>query len=777
MSSYIQQSLFASDPSFPRVAQVILDIPTQALNEAYSYGVSETLLNLQVGCSVLVPFGGRKAVGFVTAVAPAAECGLSEEVLFKLKGVEDVLSDPYFNETGAQLAQYLSGRYLAPLSSCIRLFTPPGGVPKVVCRDGVWQVVRQQVEPVDDRWVRLTPAAAEFAPRANAVKQVSVLQALSRGEVRMAELTLELGSVSGVVKALQDKGVVETFTRRRFRGQEDQEPVVVSQPQVTLTPGQREALEVIADAQTRGGEVVLVDGVTGSGKTEVYLQAIAQVLQEGRNALVLVPEISLTPQTVGRFRSRFGNSVAVMHSRMSQGERYDQWVFVRSGQARVVVGARSALFTPLSNIGMIVIDEEHESSYKQESAPRYVSRDVALWLAKAHGATLVLGSATPSIESLHACQTDPSWHHVVLSERANKQPLPEIEVVDMAAEFGASHRSMFSRRLTSELNNVLLAGQKAILLLNQRGFAKFLLCRDCGFVPECPSCNTSLTFHEDGNLLMCHHCGYAVKAPARCPKCGSPYLKRFGAGTQRVEDELRALISSFSDVEAKVIRMDADTTKTKGAHRKLLEEFMVPGPGVLLGTQMIAKGLDFQDVTLVGVINADTMLKVPDFRSAERTFDLIEQVAGRAGRAHLKGRVIVQTYWADAMAIRAAAVYDRDAFLEDELAKRRMLKYPPFVNLANILIWGKNRDQVEEECRQVFAGVCEAIGPDRLGKWLPLAPTPSYPERLQGSYRWHMVVKAPADEDMSAVLGAYFKKRVPVEGVHVAADIDPASMM
>lgn len=777
--NFFQQNLFDEGCTFSRVAQVILDIPTQSLDEAFSYAAPESLRHLAVGCAVRVPFGGRQAVGFVTRVTTAEESGLDPKIFAKLKPVMEVLSHPYFDETGAAFAQYLSEKYVAPLSSCIRLFTPPGGVPKVVCKDGEWEVVSQTVEAVDDRWVRLTPAAADFEPRANAIKQVSVLDALRNGELRMSELTMEFGSVSSVVNTLEKKGVVETFRRRRFRGMEGDEcaSLQIKPSSVTLTAGQAEALRVISDAQTRGGEVVLIDGVTGSGKTEVYLQAISAVLAEGRNALVLVPEISLTPQTVARFRGRFGNLVAVMHSRMSPGERYDQWDFVRSGQARVVVGARSALFTPLANVGMIVIDEEHESSYKQDSSPRYVSRDAALWLARKQGATLVLGSATPSIESLHACQTDPSWHHVVLAERANGKPLPKISVVDMAAEFGAKHRSMFSRKLAERLHATLAAGQKAIMLLNQRGFAKFLLCRDCGFVPECSSCSTSLTFHEDGNMVMCHHCGYATKAPARCPKCGSPYLKKFGAGTQRVEDELRALIGTFEDVEANVIRMDADTTRTKGAHRKLLEEFMCPGPAVLLGTQMIAKGLDFEDVTLVGVINADTMLKVPDFRSAERTFDLIEQVAGRAGRAHLSGEVVVQTYWVDAVAIQAAAHYDRQAFLEDELAKRKMLKYPPYVNLANILIWGKNREAVEQTCRSVFEGVCAAIGPEKLGAWLPLAPTPSYPERLNGSYRWHMVVKAPVAEDMSAVLASYFKSRETVDGVHVAVDIDPASMM
>ncbi len=372
---------------------------------------------------------------------------------------------------------------------------------------------------------------------------------------------------------------------------------------------------------------------------------------------MLVPEISLTPQTVARFRGRFGDTVAVMHSRMSAGERYDQWDFIRSGAARVVVGARSALFTPLANLGLIVIDEEHEGSYKQDSAPRYHARDVAVWMARRAGAAVVLGSATPSIEALHACAKNPSGIRWSLPERANGKPLPEVQVVDMAKEFSGGSRSMFALPLARALAEELAAGRKAVLLLNQRGFAKFLLCRECGFVPECPSCSTSLTYHERGNFLICHHCGYRIPTPPVCPECGSPYLKKFGAGTQRVEAELRVLFDEMPGVGpgVPIVRMDADTTSGKGAHQRLLEEFAAADAAVLLGTQMIAKGLDFEDVTLVGVINADTMLKLPDYRASERTFDLVEQVAGRAGRAELPGRVLVQTYEADAPAIRAAA--------------------------------------------------------------------------------------------------------------------------
>ncbi|MDO4533167.1 MAG: primosomal protein N', partial [Coriobacteriia bacterium] len=685
---------------------------------------------------------------------------------------------------GAACALHLAQSCVAPLSTCIRLFTPPGGTPKVAKDANGWSIVEPEVGEADDRYVMLTDEGRSFEPRKGATRQQAIIDALKNGELRVAELRMEFGAVSSVLSALEKRGIVRIEHRRRNRGvpAAGEEPrwaygqVALQVPE--LTEGQRQALLAIQDATARAdGSAVLVDGVTGSGKTEVYLRAIEPVLAAGKRVLVLVPEISLTPQTVARFRGRFGDRVAVMHSRMGQGERYDQWDFIRSGAAKVVVGARSALFTPLADIGMIIIDEEHETSYKQDSAPRYHARDVALWMAKRHGATLVLGSATPSIESLYQCATQESWTRVVLPDRVNGRPLPPVEVIDMAAEFRDGSRAMFSHRLTNLLRDALMAGQKAILLLNQRGFAKFVLCRDCGFVPECPHCATSLTYHESEGLLLCHHCGHAERMPARCPKCASPYMRLFGAGTQRVEAELRALITSFGLPEVRVVRMDADTTRKKGSHQTLLEEFMAPGAAVLLGTQMIAKGLDFDDVTLVGVINADTMLKVPDFRSGEATYDLLEQVAGRAGRAALDGRVVVQTYWAGSSAIQAVCAHDRRIFLREELPKRKALRYPPYVRMANILIWGKDAGKVKREAEELYRGVIGVLETACIDDWMVLPATPCALSKLRNTYRWHIVMKAPVDADIASVVEPYFRERRTATEVRAAVDIDPISML
>ncbi|MBC2890193.1 replication restart helicase PriA [Gordonibacter massiliensis (ex Traore et al. 2017)] len=868
-----------------KFASVILDIPTQALDAPYTYAVPDAPVeaggfDVEVGCAVLVPFGHRQAVGFVVAVEDcdegSAPAGLDPS---KVKPIVRAVSHAYFDEEGAACAQWLSERYLAPLSSCVRLFTPPGGVPRMVrAREGYWRLEEPTVGEVDDRWVLPGPAFAGFEPRKNAVKQASIVEALRAGELRVAELTAEFGAVSSPLKALEKQGVVRIEHRRRMRGFQvprvppacrppepadaaaspgtrsrgdagdfafavpsacqppelldaaavcgtrssrdpgssrtevrfapaiprisgttdaladslrqpaaSVQPVgdqpaagFIPSPKPPLTAGQASALAAIDAARERGaGEVVLVDGVTGSGKTEVYLQAIEAALAAGRTACVLVPEISLTPQTVGRFRGRFGDTVAVMHSRMSAGERYDQWDFIRSGTARVVVGARSALFTPLANVGLIVIDEEHEGSYKQDSAPRYHARDVAVWMARRAGAAVVLGTATPSIEALYACAKDPLWHHVELPERANGRPLPAVQVVDMAVEFGGGSRSMFSGALSRALAEELSAGRKAVLLLNQRGFAKFLLCRECGFVPECPSCSTSLTFHERGNFLVCHHCGHRIAAPPVCPECGSPYLKKFGAGTQRVEADLRVLLDATPGVgpEVPIVRMDADTTSGKGAHQRLLEEFAAADAAVLLGTQMIAKGLDFEDVTLVGVINADTMLRLPDYRASERTFALVEQVAGRAGRAALPGRVLVQTYEADAAPIRAAAAYDRALFLRDELPKRKMLRYPPYVRMANVLVWGKEEEAVRRSAAALYEGVAAHVRDFAGEGWDVLPATPCVLAKLRGTYRWHLVVKCPLEGDLSGVLLPFFRARKPERDVNVAVDVDPDDLL
>lgn len=761
------------------VASVIVDVAARAVDKPFSYLVDPQLAPaVQIGCAVSVDFANRPVVGYIIGLAEMSKDEYEESIgdIAKLKPLLGILSEPYFDEVAARLAAWISHEYLCTMSDALHLFTPPGGSPKVKRVDGNWELVFSGVGPVDDRWVIPTDAAVSFVPAKTAAKQRRVLEALSCGEMRVAELTAMLGEVNSPLKALERHGVVRIEHRRRIR---DAMPATraACTSVASLTQGQQEALDVIRAtiAGDAPSNVVVVDGITGSGKTEVYLRAIADVLGAGKSAIMLVPEIALTPQTVGRFRSRFGDDVAVLHSRLSTGERFDQWDIVRRGQAHVVVGTRSALFAPVHDLGLVIIDEEHDSSYKQDSSPRHDARAVAYELTRMRGATLVLGSATPSIDTLASCEGgvlgERAWQHVALLERPSGQPLPDVQIVDMAAEFKGGSRSMFSQALVDALLGVHERGEKAVLLLNRRGFASFVLCRECGYVPECPHCSTSLTFHDATGELVCHHCDHVEPMPATCPQCGSPYLRKFGAGTERVEAELRQIVPA----DMPIIRMDADTTRKKGSHERLLEEFSSAHGGILLGTQMIAKGLDFPDVTLVGVINADTTLKLPDFRAPERTFQLLEQVSGRAGRADKPGHVIVQTYWPEHPAIRAAAAHDRALFLERELPLRDELAYPPYVRLVNVLAWGQDDNAVHQAITELTLAINSAMISAGC-EWEVLGPAPCLFSRLRGLYRWHTLIKAPVGADASAVIEPVLKARKPNAEVRIAVDVDPDNL-
>ena len=767
-------------------ARVAVDVKTRALAAPFTYTVPARLdASVVPGCCVVVEFGRRPAVGYVLAVDESLDPGLTGA---RLLPIQQVLSEALFLPEAGDVAQWVAQEYASSLADAVRLFLPPGFTAKMV-RDeasGAWVLQQARVEPVDDCWVHITEQGRAYEPRKNAHAERAVVEALLKGPMRQVELGLAVSGVSTVVKRLEKKGVVACERKERLRGSSITELSSARAPRLGLehlTSGQLSALRAIEDARVQGqGGVVLIDGVTGSGKTEVYLEAIERTLAAGKGACVLVPEISLTAQTVGRFRNRFGEAVAVLHSRLTLGERRDQWELVRTGRARVVVGARSALFAPLANPGIYIIDEEHESSYKQSSSPRYHAREVAARLAQVHGCPLVLGSATPSLASLARCDSDsrgaafagegPAWTRVSMPERPGGRPMPEVQVVDMAQEFSQGWRSMFSRPLTSALMDVVERGEKAVLLLNQRGFARFLLCRDCGYVPRCEQCSTSLTYHERGHKLVCHTCGREYAVPPLCPECGSRYLRQFGAGTQRVEDELRSVLpEGFT-----VVRMDADTTKGKGGHDRCLAEFDEAQSAVLLGTQMIAKGLDFPQVTLAGVINADTTLKLADFRAAERTYDLLEQVAGRAGRGDVPGRVIIQTYQPRHPAILAVSRHDPSVFSENELAARQEVGYPPFVRLANVIMWGKVGADVEKvawavaeklrDYAEVALPGCEILGPAECAL-----------SRVEGNFRWHVLVKAAPQSELGAILGDALKRLQMPAQVSLAIDVDPYDLL
>jgi primosomal protein N' (replication factor Y) len=741
----------------PRVARVVIDVRTRALDEPFDYAVPDALAStVAVGCPVLVPLGNRRAVGFVV--------GLGHESAYaNLKPIEAVLGMSLSRADAYELARWIADEYAAPLADAMRLFLPPGGTPKVVRREVegevTWELVRPSVSAAEDKVVTLLDP--DFEPKSGARLQRSIIDALRMGPVTSGELSAELGAVSSALKTLEGRGAIEVTARRRWRGEAGR---VREDTSHKLTPAQVAAVETITQAQ---GNVVVLEGVTGSGKTEVYLRAIESALEKGRDAIVLVPEISLTPQTVGRFRARFGNLVAVLHSRLSVGERFDQWSLAAEGQARVVVGARSALFAPLPNLGLVIIDEEHESSYKQGSAPRYHARDVAAHMAANGDVTVVLGTATPSLEARVNAE-DGAWLSAKLPERVTAHGLPEVKIVDMGAEFGGGNRSMFSVALTDALNELVAKKSKGVLFLNRRGFASFLLCRECGFVPRCENCSVSLTYHERGDRLTCHHCGHTEPSPVLCPRCQSPYLRKFGAGTQRVEDEIHA---QWPDLP--VVRMDADTTSGKGGHERALTAFEDMKSGLLLGTQMVAKGLDYPEVTLVGVINADTTMHLPDFRAAERTFQLLEQVSGRAGRGEDPGLVVIQTYWPDHPAILAVAARDADLLYSEERELRSAIGWAPYRRIANIVVSGETASAVKAYSDTLGKALRSAI----KDGWEVLGPSDAALARVKRAYRRHVVIKAPPGSALGQLVREVLAGNPAPPGVAVAPDIDPVDFL
>jgi primosomal protein N' (replication factor Y) (superfamily II helicase) len=571
-----------------------------------------------------------------------------------------------------------------------------------------------------------------------------------------------------------------------------------------LTPGQRHAVDALtACLQSREARTVLLFGVTASGKTEVYLNAIAQTLALGRSAIVLLPEIALTAQVVDVFVGRFGEQVAVLHSRLSEGERHDEWRRMQQGHARIVVGARSAIFAPLENVGLIVVDEEHESSYKQDKMPRYNAKDLAAHRANLSRATLVLGSATPSLESYFAATQElgaagtagqsrarplgagrapkaepaaaasaphsrpgPAPLLVEMPKRIANRPLPHVELIDLREEFKV-RRALFSERLTEAMALRLARKEQAILFLNRRGYAQFVLCRDCGWSAKCPNCAVSLAFHIYERALKCHHCEYTGRPPQTCPDCGGAKVKAFGIGTEKVEEEVLALFP-----HARIARMDRDTTSKKGAHGRILRDFRQGEADILIGTQMVAKGLDFPNVTLVGVVSADTAINMPDFRAAERTFQLLTQVAGRAGRGATAGEVIIQTFSPDHYAVQAAIRHDYRAFYKQEILFRKELKYPPFSRFANLICSDPQDARAHARAAALAAALARTL-PDSVEI---IGPSAAPIARLKSQFRYHVALRAPLEAPLSALVGEAVALLSPADRLGVTIDIDPLNM-
>lgn len=807
-----------------KYAAVIVDVPSHGTDRPFDYEIPDSLAEqVEVGCRVRVPFGPRLLQGYVVGIHPHTEVA-------KVRPIQEVVDlVPPLNEELVQLAEWMSDYYFSRKAAALEAMIPavlkaryervlkPGreategdkhlaaeaerqlmgavlgaknGLPlkKAEAMDGVTRLLIRKLiqekrleveERVRDRvtqkqvtWVKPAEAPASLEERltgipANARKQKAILQFFidNPRPLPLSKLLESLRTTRSSVMRLVGLGALHIENREEYRNPYTRE--VEQDEPLALTEEQDAALSVIlARLEEREADTFLLHGVTGSGKTEIYLQAIAAALAQGREAIVLVPEISLTPQMVERFKARFGERVAILHSRLSAGERYDEWRKVLYGKVQVVIGARSAIFAPFRNLGLIIVDEEHESSYKQEENPRYHARDVAVKRASTFGAVTVLGSATPSVESYYLAKTG-EFRYLSLEQRVHGRPFPEVDIVDMRVELDADNRSMFSRKLGAALTSCIESGGQAVLFLNRRGYSTFVLCRQCGENVQCPHCDISLTYHRANRMLRCHYCGYAEPVPDTCPNCGSKHIRYFGTGTQRVEQELAKRFPGL-----RTIRMDVDTTGSKGAHEKLLTAFRDKKADVLLGTQMIAKGLDFPNVRLVGVIAADTLLGLPDFRAAERTFQLLMQVGGRAGRHRHPGRVIIQTYNPEHYSIQMAANYEMTPFYRRECRLRMKNHYPPFCSLIAVKFSHPDQATVMKASHRMT----EAIKRHVSGETEVLGPVRAPIFRAKDRYRMQTMIKYKND---TGIAEALIRARQAVEDsfqtdeLRVTIDRDP----
>ncbi|MFC6278996.1 primosomal protein N' [Streptococcus moroccensis] len=792
------------------IAKLVVDVPLMQTDQPYSYRVPkefETIL--APGMRVHVPFGkaNRLVQGIVLSVDHTKEAEglkdiieildvrpvLNREQLALADQMRETVFSYKISILKAMLPNLLNSSYDKFLRPTDRLtaderadlfgsanqirFTDlnPSNQAKVLrlAQDEkilVEYVATDKQTIKTEAWYEVNEGALLHYNPGNRAKKRQELKAFLTTHPEPGKLgTLRQEYSSSVVKYFLDNAFITEIQKEVSRSQGYFENVSKEQP-LRLNTEQGQAVEAITESMGEAAKTFLLQGITGSGKTEVYLQVIEQALQKGKTAIMLVPEISLTPQVTHRFISRFGEQVAILHSGLSDGEKYDEWRKIEAGQAKVVVGARSAIFAPLHHIGAIIIDEEHESSYKQDSHPRYHARDVALLRAKFNQASLVLGSATPSLET-RARAGKGVYQRLVLSHRANPlAQVPVVQVVDFRDYIGDTEGGNFTSYLLDKIQEKLSRKEQVVLLLNRRGYSSFVMCRDCGTVDQCPNCDISLTLHMDTKRMHCHYCGFTKAIPNVCPNCQSKSIRYYGTGTQKAVDELQELLP-----EARILRMDVDTTRGKGAHEKLLDAFGRQEADILLGTQMIAKGLDFPNVTLVGVLNADTALHLPDFRASERTFQLLTQVAGRAGRADKAGEVVIQTYNPDHYAIRFAKDQDYEGFYAYEMKLRHQLLYPPYVYTIAVTLSHRDESFVVKQAYEVMSLLRGQLS-DQV---VILGPTPKPIARTHNLFHYQIIVKYRFEEQLSQVMNRVldFSQERDNKNLKLSIDHEPQHVM
>ncbi len=728
-------------------AEIVINSDALDIDKPFTYEVPLELQNdVRVGQWVKVPFGVKNSIndGFILSIK-------SDEIVgIRIKKIKSIAQkEPLLNEDDIKVIEFLKENYLCKYIDGIRLLIPQGLLKGVSNKHKLVIAIGEMEIPND--------VLNKYSDVYNFIKD-------NNGKYNKAELTKEYGLSLYKLNKLIKEGYLkvdeEIVYRYNFRE-------YVDYKEKELTEEQSNAINIIQDSMKH---VVLLKGVTGSGKTEIYMNLVKDVIKNGKSAIILVPEISLTPQMIERFKGRFGREVAVFHSKLSDGERYDEWHRVKEGKAKVVIGARSALFLPLKNLGIIIIDEEHENTYKSEQNPKYVTREVAEFISKLKGCKVILGSATPSIETYYRAISG-EIELVELNKRVDNKPMPKIDIIDMREELNNGNVSMFSNKLFLEIKEALSRKEQIILFLNRRGFSTFVSCRSCGYVFKCPKCDISMTFHKNG-YLVCHYCGFGEKQPNICPKCKSKYVKHFGAGTQRVEEEVRKY---FKD--AKILRMDMDTTRNKNSHEEIYNSFKNGEADILIGTQMISKGLDFENVTLVGILAADMSLNVPDYRAAEKTFQIITQVSGRAGRGKKEGKVILQTYNPSHYSLNYAKNYDYEGFYNEEFTTRGLMYYPPFGRILLVNVSSKNENALKSfmnllknELSKIYE---KEINIEMLG------PVPCIISKIKDNFRWQIIFKGDLSQDFCKKIkdNLYQLNKNVYNEIKVNIDINPNNLI
>lgn len=743
-----------------KVAAVIVPSSVPSLDKGFHYFVPDELeQTVNVGSKVTVPFGNndRHIEGYVIDFPHQLYHGDIKSIISVKPG------QPFFGKKQVELARWMKNEYLCNLWDALKCTIPPdvdtGGkvITVAVCTTDKQHII-EEIE----------------SNRIKSIQQIRVLELFIDNECIPVPYILSIAGVSkSVLSTLKNKGFID-FKQIPVTNTHSSDMNICNTE--ALKPSKEQA-HVITDIEQIIDEnkfaEALIYGVTGSGKTEVYLQTIEHCINSGLSAIVLIPEIALTPQTVERFRGRFGDNIAILHSRLSMGEKHEQWMLIKNKKVKIVVGARSAVFAPVDNLGMIVIDEEHENTYKSGMTPRYDARDVARKRCKDENAVLLLGSATPSVESYYRAKQGKCLLFK-MKYRANNSVLPDVEIADMKKELDEGNRTIFSKTLREEIQKNIFESQQTILFLNRRGYSTFVMCRKCGYVVKCNNCNISMTYHQNSSRLICHYCGYTEKNPEICPKCASRHIRYFGTGTQRVEEDIKR---EFAD--AHVIRMDADTTVRKNSHESLLNKFKQNEKGILIGTQMIAKGHDFPRVTLVGVLAADSMLNIGDFRASERTFQLITQVSGRAGRGQIPGRVIVQAYNTEDFSIKAACNHDYERFYNDEIIVRKQLNFPPFADMISVLLISKSDANARRAANNIKTDIVKNLGAAASGtEVLGASRPPLY--KLRNRYRWRIIIKTSCIDEVRNVLRNIEKSYIAhnkKSGVNMIIDVNPVNVL